>query len=140
MKFLQNSSHCFLQCTQYQDVSIFVTYWKDNNIPNIKKKQNKLDELTDMIGVGQVLSLSLQSPSVVTSIQYTCHLYDDNKLGSSMNELRCRMFTKKNLSRDRLPQTLDALVLHLRRPLIFFINIYLIFFSEIFFIYQKYKI
>ena len=113
---------------------------KTTTFQTLKKKQNKLDELTDMIGVGQVLSLSLQSPSVVTSIQYTCHLYDDNKLGSSMNELRCRMFTKKNLSRDRLPQTLDALVLHLRRPLIFFINIYLIFFSEIFFIYQKCKI
>ena len=31
-----------------------------------------------------------------------------------------RMFTKDNLSRDRLPSNLVALVLHLRRALIFF--------------------
>ena len=39
-----------------------------------------------------------------------------------MNELRYRMFAKKNLSGDRLPSTLDALVLHLHRTLIFFLN------------------
>ena len=47
-------------------------------------------------------------------------LYDENKSVSSVNELRYRMFAKNNLSGDRLPQTLDALVLHLRRALIFF--------------------
>ena len=35
----------------------FFTYWKDNNIPNIKNKQSKL-ELTDMINFGEFLSLS----------------------------------------------------------------------------------
>ena len=32
------------------------------------------------------------------------------------------MFTEKKLSRDRSPATLDALALHLRRTLIFFLN------------------
>ena len=35
----------------------------------------------------------------------------------SVNELRWRMFTKKNSSRDRLPTTLDALVIHLCKTL-----------------------
>ena len=39
-----------------------------------------------------------------------------------MNKLRYRMFTEKNLSGDHLPSSLDALVLHLRRALIPFLN------------------
>ena len=33
-------------------------------------------------------------------------LYDENKSGSDVSELRYRMFTKKNLGGDRLPPTL----------------------------------
>ena len=72
-----------------------------------------------MIDLGEFLSLSLESPSVVTSVQYKC---------SSMSELRYnvpKMFTKNNLSGDGLSSTLNALVFHLRIE---------------FFIYQKYKI
>ena len=47
-------------------------------------------------------------------------LYDENISGLSVNELRYRTFNKKNLSGDRLPPTLDTLVLHLRRALINF--------------------
>ena len=61
----------------------------------LKNKQNKLDELTDMVDFGEYPSLSLESSSVVTSIQYVCYLYDDNKSDSSVDELRCRMFTKR---------------------------------------------
>ena len=39
-----------------------------------------------------------------------------------MSELQYRMFTEKNLNGDRSPSTLDALVLQLRRTLIFFLN------------------
>ena len=53
-----------------------------------------------------VISFTLFSPSAVTSIQYACYLYEDNKSGSSVNEFRYRMFTEKNLSGDRLPSTL----------------------------------
>ena len=49
-----------------------------------------------------------------------------------------RMFTKNNLSGDRLPSTLDPLVLHLYRALIFFHYYLLNNFSELFFfIYQN---
>ena len=70
------------------------------------------------------------------------YLYDDNKSGSSVNKLRCRMFHTKNPSRDHLPPTLDALlVLALRRALIFFHQYLFNIFSELlFFIYQKYEI
>ena len=51
---------------------------------------------------------------------------------SSVDELRCRMFTKRNLRSDRLPPILDILVLYLRRALIFFINICFIFFLNSF--------
>ena len=48
-----------------------------------------------------------------------------------MNELRYRMFTEKNLSEDCLPSTLDALVLHLREALIFFLNSFTSFIKNI---------
>ena len=73
----------------------FFTYWKDNNIPNtLKNKQKKL-ELTDMIKFGELPSLPLENPSVVTLIQCLYYLYVDNKLASGVNELRCRMFIKR---------------------------------------------
>ena len=83
-----------------------------------------------MIDFGEFPSLSLETPSIVTSNQFVCYLYEKNKLGSSENELRQRMFTEKFFSGDRLPSTLDALVLHLRRALIFS-HEYLIFFSKL---------
>ena len=67
-------------------------------------------------------SLSLESPFVVTLIQCVCYLSEENKSGSNVNELRYIMFTEKNLSGDRLPSALDALVFHLRKALIFFLN------------------
>ena len=85
--------------------------------------------MTDVIDFGEFPSFSLESPSVITSIRYVCYLYDD--------VLRCRMFTKKNSSRDRLPPTLDVLVLHLRRALIFFINMCAIFFLSSFSLFIK---
>ena len=58
-------------------------------------------------------------------------LYDVNKSDSSVNELRYRTFTQKNLRGDRLPPTFDALVLHLRRALIFFHQYFFYTFSEL---------
>ena len=48
---------------------------------------SKIDELTDVINFGEFPSLSLENPPVVTSIQYVCYLYEENKSGSSVNEL-----------------------------------------------------
>ena len=47
-----------------------------------------------MIDFSDFPLLSLESLSV-TSIQYVCHLYEENKSGSIVNELQYRMFTKK---------------------------------------------
>ena len=56
---------------------------------------------------------------------------EKNKSGSSVIELRYGMFTKNNLRGDRLPSTLDAVVLHLRRTLIFFLNSFTSFIKNI---------
>ena len=89
-------------------ISSFFTYWKDSNIPNIKKQNRRTDKYDRLRW--------FPSLSVVRLLL----LHEENKPGSSVTELRYRMFTEKNLSRDRLPSTLDALVLHLCRALIFF--------------------
>ena len=74
-----------------------------------------------MIDFGEFSLLSLESPSVVTWMQYVCCLYEEmNQVKVWMNYDIARMFTKKNLSEDYLSLILDALVLHLRRALIFF--------------------
>ena len=75
----------------------------------------KIDDLKDMSNFGELPSLSLECPSVVAAIQFVCYLYQENKANSNINELRYEIFTKKNMSGDRLPPTLDALVFHLRR-------------------------
>ena len=87
--------------------------------------KNKINKLTNMIDFDEFLSLSLESPSVSTWIQYVFYLCEENKSSSSVNKLRYRMFVKNNLSEDCIPSTSEALVLH---------HI----FSQIFlFIYQK---
>ena len=58
--------------------------------------------------------------SIFFHINNVCYLYEENKSGSSVNELRYRMFTRNNLSRDRLPSIFAASVHHLNRALIFF--------------------
>ena len=77
--------------------------------------QNKIDDLIDMSHFGEFPSLSLECSSVVAAIQFVCFLYQENKPHSNINQLRYEIFTKKNLSGDRLPPTLDALIFHLRR-------------------------
>ena len=98
--------------TTNQNIQQFFTYWKDKSIPNVKKQNRQTD---DVINFGEFSSLSLESPSVVTSILYVCYLYEEHKADAKMNELQYRMFSRKALSGDSLPQTLDTLVLYLRR-------------------------
>ena len=56
---------------------------------------------------------------------------------SDLPELRYRTFTEKNLSGYRLPSTLDALVLHLRRAFIFFLNFLTSFIKNIKYVIEK---
>ena len=69
--------------------------------------------------INKLISLALFSPSSVT--------YEENQSGSSVTEWRCWMFIEKNLSGDRSPSTVDALVLYLRRTLIFFLKYFTLF-------------
>ena len=71
--------------------------------------QKKTDDLTDMRDFGEFLSLSLEYTSVVAAIQFVCSLYQENKGTSNNNGI----FTKKNVSGDLLPSTLDILVFHM---------------------------
>ena len=64
---------------------------------------------------GKFPSFSSEIRSAVTSVQY----YVIFMMRIYHVQLRYRMSTKGNLSRDHLPPTLDVLVLHLRRKLIF---------------------
>ena len=117
----------------------FSTYWKDSNTPNIKKQTRWTHRLCDQL---RWISLILPRKPVCCYFSSVCMLlYDKNKSGSGVNQLRYRMFTKKNLRGDCLPLNLGASVLHVRRALIFFHQYLLNIFSEFFsFIYQKCKI
>ena len=57
-------------------------------IATFQTLKNKIDELTDMIDSDEYPSLSLESLFGVTSMHYVCYLYEKNKSGSSVNELR----------------------------------------------------
>ena len=94
--------------SKYDSINSFSHTGKIITFQTLTNKQNKF-ELTGMIDFGEFPSLSLENPSVVTSIQYSCYrcsLCDDNESGSGVNKLPCRMFTKKSSSRDRLPAAL----------------------------------
>ena len=77
--------------------------------------EKKTDDLIDMLHYVEFPSLSLRCSSVVAAIRFVCYLCLEKKTTSNINELRYEMFTKKNLSGDRLPPTLDGLVFHLCR-------------------------
>ena len=70
--------HAISRC---DSVSSFSHIGNIATFQTLKNKQNKLDELTNMIDFGEFPSLSLESPSVVTSIQYAFYLHDDNQSG-----------------------------------------------------------
>ena len=102
-------------------------------IATFQTLKNKLDELTDMNNPDEIPSRFLESPSVVTSIQFIWYLYDASKSSSDVNESWYRKFTKKNSSGYHLPPILDALVLNMRRALMFFHQYLFNIFSGLFF-------
>ena len=64
------------------------TFSHIEEIATFQALKNRMGKLTDMIGFGEFPSLSLESLSVITSMHYQCCLYEKNKSGSSVNELR----------------------------------------------------
>ena len=49
------------------------------------------------------------------AMKFVCHLYDNKSKDADINGLRYTLFSKKSLSVEKLPPTLDELSLHLRR-------------------------
>ena len=64
------------------------TFSHTEKIAIFQTLKNKIDELTDLIDFGEFPSLSFESLFVVTSMQYVSYLYEENKSGSSVNELQ----------------------------------------------------
>ena len=71
--------HAILGCNSGSSFSLI------GNITAFQTLKQKIDKLTDMTDFGEFPSLSLESASIVTSIQYVCYLYGENKSGSNMN-------------------------------------------------------
>ena len=89
--------------------------------------KNKIEVLTNMIDFGDLFR-----KSACCYFNSMCMLSLWRKyFRLSVNDLRYRMFTDKNLSGDRWPSTLYALVLYLRKALIFFLNSFTLFIKNI---------
>ena len=76
--------------------------------------KSNVDELTDMQCFGDSPVLSLEDDFVVSCIRFICMLYDKST-EYDINDLRFKLFSRKGISGEKLPPTLDALTLHLRR-------------------------
>ena len=77
--------------------------------------KTKTNEFIDMFEFGESPTLSLECASVIACIKFVCYLYDSKTTMMDINKLRHKLFTQKNVTGDKLPPTLDALTLHLRR-------------------------
>ena len=73
------------------------------------------DNFIDLLDFGDSPILSLECESVISAIKFVCSLYDRKFDVIDVNVLRHKLFTQKNVTGDKLPPTLDALSLHLRR-------------------------
>ena len=125
---------------QYQDVTPSAVF----HIPNIKK-QTAQTWRTDRYDRLMRISLTLFRKSVCCCFNAICYaifmmiIRTINQVQVWMSyDVKC---LPKRIRGGRLPSTLDALSLDLRRLLIFFRQYLFNIFSELFhFIYQKYKI
>ena len=77
-------------------------------------KEN-IGRFTDMQSFGETSTIDTTADYIETVIQFICELYDKQFKSANINALRFKLFTKKSLSDEKLPPTLDALLLHLRR-------------------------
>ena len=103
----------FHSITGCDSVSSFAGIGKKSALASLKKQLNNLDELEDF---GNEPALSLNDDAVVACIRFVCSLYDKSSNDEfNINEVRYKLFTKKSLSGEKLPPTLDALTLHLKR-------------------------
>ena len=76
-------------------------------------KQNQ-DDILDLFEFGDNPVLDVSSPSTEACVRLVCSFYEKGNT-YNINELRYRLFTQKSKSGEKLPPTLDALILHLKR-------------------------
>ena len=84
---------------------------KKNALETLKANSGSL---TDMRLFGDSPSLSIADDHWTTCIKLICSLYDKPHKEYNINYLRSKLFTQKNLTREKLPPTLDSLSFHLQ--------------------------
>lgn len=72
-------------------------------------------QLLGLLDFGDDPNLMIDSESSIDAMKLVCLLYDDNSQTADVNTLRFKLFTKKGISGEKLPPTVDSLVQHLRR-------------------------
>ena len=75
--------------------------------------KEKRDELLWLEDLGSSPILDVNSEYVKDAVKFICWLYDCDDF--DINKLRYKLFCKKNLCGEKLPPTLDALMLHFVR-------------------------
>ena len=73
------------------------------------------DQLPGLAVLGESPILDLNSECVVDVVKFVCRLYDFKGDEQNIDKLRYRLFCRKNISGDKLPPSLDALLLHISR-------------------------
>jgi len=88
-----------------------------SSFAGIRKKKAQLkqniDVYTEMNEFRTTAELDLEADYIERICQFVCSLYDPKF--NSGNNLRLKLFTRKGHIGEKLPPTLDALLLHLRR-------------------------
>ena len=77
--------------------------------------QENIDDFSEMETFRESITNDINSNYIEGVIRFICALYHKQFKTANINELRHKLFTKKSLSGEKLPPTLDALLLHLRR-------------------------
>ena len=70
--------------------------------------KTNVNELMDMQFFGESPILTLDDDSVVCCIRFVCMMYDKST-EYDINELRFKLFSRKRISSEKLPPTLEAL-------------------------------
>ena len=103
------SYHAITGC---DSVSSITGFGKKSSFNFLK---NNIDAYADMKKFGESCKLDLESEYLENTIKFVCKLYDSSFDSSDINDLRYKLFTKKNKIGEKLPPTLDSLLMHLCR-------------------------
>ena len=101
--------HCITGC---DTTSSFAGIGKGKSY---KVMLSNIDAILNMSEFGDTPDMSLDNPAVESAIQFVCMLYESRSINIDINYLRYKLFTQKGYAGEKIPPTLDALVLHLRR-------------------------